>query len=117
MKSRGSLARNAPFGAPISHKMGGRFRVSRDRPNTLDACHCKCVVVSWQAQTALCDVAFRDVVAGTAFCDVLKVLFQQIAVAGTRKRDTFSNIVAGAAFRKCLEKWWTLRKSHTFSAL
>ena len=36
--------------ALLSHKMGGRFRVLRDRRNTLDACQCKRVVVSWQAQ-------------------------------------------------------------------
>ena len=39
------------------------------------------------AGTPLCDVAFRDVVAGAVFCDVAKVLFAQIAMAGTRKRD------------------------------
>ena len=33
-----------------SHKMGGHFRVLRDRRNTLDACQCKRVVFSWQAQ-------------------------------------------------------------------
>jgi len=65
--------------------------------------------------TALCDVAFHDVVAGAAFiCDVAKVLFARIALAGTRKRDTLANIVAGAAFGECLEKWRKLRKSHTF---
>ena len=69
------------------------------------------------AGAALCDVAFRDVVAGAAFCDVAKVLFPRIALAGTRKRDTLSNIAAGAAFRECLEKWRKLRKSHTFWAL
>ena len=66
------------------------------------------------AGAALCDVAFRDVVAGAAFRDVAKVLFPQIALAGTRKRDTLSNIVAGAAFRECFEKWRKFRKSHTF---
>ena len=69
------------------------------------------------AGAALCDVAFRDVLAGAAFCDVAKVLFPQIALAGTRKRDTVSNIVAGAAICECLEnveKWRKLRKSHTF---
>ena len=67
------------------------------------------------AGAALCDVAFRDVVAGAAFCDV-KVLFRQIAVSGTRKLDTTSNIVAGAAFgaHECLGKWRKLRKSHIF---
>ena len=30
--------------------MGGRFRVLRDRCNTLETCQCKCVVFSWQAQ-------------------------------------------------------------------
>ena len=59
-------------------------------------------------------VAFRHVVADAAFSDVAKVLFRRIAVAGTRKRDTTSNIVAGAAFGECLEKWRKLRKSHTF---
>ena len=39
------------------------------------------------AGAALCDVASRDVVAGTAFCDAAKVLFAQIAMAGTRKCD------------------------------
>ena len=66
------------------------------------------------AGAVLCDVAFRDVVVGAAFCDVAKVLFPRIALAGTRKRDTLSNIVAGAAFRACLEKWRKLRKSNTF---
>ena len=66
------------------------------------------------AGAALCDVAFRDVVAGAAFCDVAKVTFPRIAMAGTRKRDITSNIVAGAAFGECLEKWRNLRKSHTF---
>ena len=66
------------------------------------------------AGAALCDVAFRDVVAGAAFCDVAKLLFPRIAMAGTRKRDTTANIVAGAGFGDCLEKWRTLRKSHTF---
>ena len=66
------------------------------------------------AGAALCDVPFRDVVAGAAFCDVAKVLFPQIALAGTRKRDTLSNIVAGTAIRECFEKWRKLRKSHTF---
>ena len=66
------------------------------------------------AGAALFEVAFRDVVAGAAFCDVAKVLFPQIALAGTRQRDTVSNIVAGAAIRECLEKWRKLRKSHTF---
>ena len=66
------------------------------------------------AGAALCDVAFRDVVAGAAFCDAAKVLFAQIAMAGTRKRDITSHIVAGAAFRECLEKWWKLRTSHIF---
>ena len=91
------------FLALPSHKMRGRFRVLRDRRNTLEACQCKRVVF-FVAGAALCDVAFRDVVAGAAFCDVAKVLFPQIALAGTRKRDTLSNIVAGAAIRECLEK-------------
>ena len=33
-----------------SHKMEGRFRVLRDRRNTLETRQCKCVVFSWQAQ-------------------------------------------------------------------
>ena len=66
------------------------------------------------AGAALCDVACRDVVAGAAFSDVAKVPFRRIAVAGTRKCDATSNIVAGAAFGWCLEKWRKLRKSHTF---
>ena len=66
------------------------------------------------AGAALCDAAFRDVVAGAAFCDVAKELFPQIAMARTRKCDITSNIVAGAAFGECLEKWRKLRKSHTF---
>ena len=66
---------------------------------------------------ALCEVAFRDVVAGAAFGDVAKVLFAQIAMAGTRERDNLANIVAGAAFGACHENWRKLRKSHTFSAL
>ena len=66
------------------------------------------------AGAALCDVAFCDVVAGAAFCDVAKVLFPQIALAVTCKRDTSANIVAGAGFGDCLEKWRKLRKSDTF---
>ena len=66
------------------------------------------------AGAALYGLAFRDVVAGAAFCDVAKELFPQIAMAGTRKRDITSNIVAGAAFGACLEKWRKLGKSHTF---
>ena len=66
------------------------------------------------AGAALCDVAFRDVVAGAPFCDVAKVLFSRIAMAATCKRDTTANIVAGAGFGDCLEKWRKLRKSHTF---
>ena len=65
------------------------------------------------AGAALCDVAFRNVVAGAAFCDVAKVLFPRIAMAVTCKRDTTGNIVAGAGFGDCLEKWRKLRKSHT----
>ena len=65
------------------------------------------------ASAALCDVAFRQVVAGAAFCVVAKVLFRQVALSGTRKRDTTSNIVAGAAFGEYLGKWRKLRKSHT----
>ena len=42
------------------------------------------------AGAALCDVAFRDVVAGAAVCDAAKVLFAQIAMAGTRKFVTFT---------------------------
>ena len=42
------------------------------------------------------------------------VLFLRIALAGMRKRDTLSNIVAGAAFRECFAKWRKLHKSHTF---
>ena len=38
------------FLAVPSHKMGGRFRVLRDRRNTLEATQCKRVVFSWQAQ-------------------------------------------------------------------
>ena len=38
------------FLAVSSHKMGGRFRVLRDRRNTLAVCQCKRVVFSWQAQ-------------------------------------------------------------------
>ena len=49
IKSGGSLARNARLALP-SHKMGGRFRVLRDRRNTLETRQCKCVVFSWQAQ-------------------------------------------------------------------
>ena len=66
------------------------------------------------AGAALGDAAFRDVVAGAAFWDVAKELFPQIAMAGTRKRDITSNIVAGAVFGECFEKWRKLRKSHTF---
>jgi len=47
--------------------MGGRFRVLRDRRNTLEATQCKRVVFSWQAQHFL---IFRDVVAGAAFGSV-----------------------------------------------
>ena len=66
------------------------------------------------AGAALCDVAFRDVVAGAAFCDVAKVLFPQIALAVTCKRDTSANIVAGARFGDCLEKWRKLRQKSYF---
>ena len=38
------------FLAVSNHKMGGRFRVLRDRRNTLAVCQCKRVVFSWQAQ-------------------------------------------------------------------
>ena len=69
------------------------------------------------AGAALRDVAFRDVVAGAAFCAAAKVLFRQIALSGTRKRDTTSIIVAGAAFGECLEKRRKRRKSHTNMAL
>ena len=64
------------------------------------------------AGAALCDVAFRDVMAGAAFSEVAKVLLlsRRIAVAGTRKRDATSNIVAGAAFGECLEKWRNFAK-------
>ena len=65
------------------------------------------------ASAALCHAAFRQVVAGAAFCVVAKVLFRQVALSGTRKRDTTSNIVAGAAFGEYLGKWRKLRKSHT----
>ena len=64
------------------------------------------------AGAALCDVAFlrcrgrRSILA--------KVLFPQIALAVTCKRDTSANIVAGARFGDCLEKSRKLRKSHTF---
>ena len=66
------------------------------------------------AGAAFCDVAFRNVVAGAAFCDVAKVLFPRIAMAVMSKRDTTANIVAGAGFGDCLEKWRKLRKIHTF---
>ena len=115
MKSGGSLARNARFGVPKSQNVRSFW------------------CFAWQAQyfgsvsmqarcfflagAALCDVAFRDVVAGAAFCDVAKVLFPRIAMAVTCKRDTTANIVAGAGFGDCLEKWRKLRKSHTFWAL
>ena len=85
----------------------------RDRRNTLEACQSKRVVF-FVAGTALFEVAFRDVVAGAAFCDVAKVLFPRIAMAGTRERDIPANIVAGAAFGECPEKWRKLRESHTF---
>ena len=68
----------------------------------------------FRGRRSTCDVAFRDVVAGAAFCDVAKVLFPRIAMAVTCKRDTTANIVAGAGFGDCLEKWRKLRKSHTF---
>ena len=101
------------FLAVSNHKMGGRFRVLRDRRNTFGSVsmQARCFFV---AGAALCDVAFRDVVAGAAFCDVAKVLFPQIALAVTCKRDTSANIVAGARFGDCLEKWRKLRQSHTF---
>ena len=59
---------------PQSHKMGGHFRVLRDRRNTLEACPmqaCRFLV----AGAALCNVALCTCVAGAAFCDVWKVLF------------------------------------------
>ena len=37
--------------------------------------------------TPLCDVVFRDVVAGVVFYDVAKVLLPRIAMTGTRKCD------------------------------
>ena len=92
MKSGGSLARNARFGAPKSQNVSSFSRFAYSGSVSMQA---RCFFV---AGAALCDVAFRDVVAGAAFSDVAKVLFRRIAVAGTRKRDTTSNIVVGAAF-------------------
>ena len=115
MKSGGSLARNARFGAPKSQNVRS-FSCFAWQAQYFGS-------VSMQARrffvagAALCDVAFRDVVAGAAFCDVAKVLFPRIALAVTCKRDTTANIVAGAGFGDCLEKWRKLRKSHTFWAL
>ena len=54
------------------------------------------------AGAALCDVAFRDVVTGAAFCDVAKVLFPQITLAVTCKRDTSANIVEYCAWPSSL---------------
>ena len=50
VKFEGNLARNPRFGASKSHKMGGHFRVLRDKRNTLEAYQRKRVVFSWQAQ-------------------------------------------------------------------
>ena len=101
--------------ARLSHKMGGRCRVLRDRRDTLDACQYKCVVVSRQAQHF---VMWPFAMSWQAkHCVAQKVLFRRIAVVGMCKSITFSNIVAGAAFRKYLEKWCKLRKSHILSAL
>ena len=114
VKSEGSLARNARFGAPKSQKVRSFscFAWQAQYFGSLSMQACRFFV----AGAALCDVAFRDVVAGAACCDVAKELFPQIAMAGTRKRDITSNIVAGAAFCECLEKWRKFRKSHTFWA-
>ena len=70
MKSRGSLARNAPFSAPESQKWEVVFAFCVTGASvSMQARRC------FVAGAALCDVAFRDVVAGAAFCDVAKALF------------------------------------------
>ena len=115
VKSGGSLARNARFGALKSQNVRSfscfAWQAQYFGSVSMQACR------FFVAGAALCDVAFRDVVAGAAFCDVAKVLFPRIAMAVTCKRDTTANIVAGAGFGDCLEKWRKLRKSHTFWAL
>ena len=73
MKSGGSLARNARFGA--SKSPDGRsfscfaWQAQYFRGVSISACH------FGVAGAALCNVAFCICVAGAAFCDVLKVLF------------------------------------------
>ena len=99
-----------------SHKIWGHFRVVRDRCNTLEACQCPRVGFSWQAQHFVM-WPFAMPWQAQHFVMWAKVLFAQIAMAGTRKRDITSKIVAGAACGECLEKWRKLRKSHTFWAL
>ena len=97
VKTRGSLAQNARFGASNSR----HFRVLRGRRNTIrgvsrSAC---CFRV---AGAALSAHSFCICVAGATFCDVAK-------------ED--AKIVAGTAFCDVFEKWRKHRKSHTFSPL
>ena len=90
MKSRGSLARNARFGAPKSQNVRSFscFAWQAQYFGSVSMQSCRFFV----AGAALCDVAFRDVVAGAAFCDLAKVLFPRIAMAVTSKRDTTAMI-------------------------
>ena len=113
MNSGGSLARNARFGAPKAQN-GRSFSRFAGQAQYFGNVSMQVRRFFVAGAALFCDVAFRDVVAGAAFCDVAKVLFRQIAVSGTRKLDTTLNIVAGAAFGECLGKWRKLRKSHTF---
>ena len=72
--------------------------VLRGRRNTLEACRNSRVGVSWQAQHFALLHPASIFVAGAAFSHVGKKLFCGIATAGLRKRDTVSNLLAGAAF-------------------
>ena len=100
------------FLAVSNHKMGGRFRVLRDRRNTLAVCQCKRVVFSWQAQHFVMWL-FAMSWQAQHFVTWRRCYFHK-SLAVTCKRDTSANIVAGARFGDCLEKWRKLRKSHTF---
>ena len=99
-----------------SHKMWGHFRVLRDRRNFLAVCQCKRDVFSWQAQHFVM-WPFAMSWQAQHFVTWRRCCFHESQMAVTCKRDTTANIVAGARFGDCLEKWRKLRKSHTFWAL
>ena len=116
VKSGGSLARNARFGVPKSQNVRSfscfawqaqyfgsvsmqAWRFFRGRRSTLwcDLSRCRgrrSIFVTWR-----------------------RCCFHESQWQWTCKRDTTANIVAGARFGDCLEKWRKLRKSHTFWAL